>query len=154
MLFDVAAFKGALSATADPVLRQTLQCLAVHCHPEWGDSTPLDVLCRLLAKNIRPSGWTKFTHAKIHESQILSRAEVWTLEALSSLPRGHGDASGEDGPCPIVIAEVQGTQRLLDGNHRINRCLKSGTQHAHLVNVHLLTGNITYVEQEGGKHGA
>jgi len=40
------------------ILDQSLECLRPHLHAEWGDRCLLDVFNRLLAKTIKPSGWT------------------------------------------------------------------------------------------------
>jgi hypothetical protein len=122
---------------SDSLLDQSLNCLR-HLHPEWGDRTLLDVFNRLLAKNVTPPGWTKNTHFTFQPSQIRSRRETWTTDQLGKLDRGHSDASGDDFDCPIVIVEYQGKQRVLDGNHRINRWVASGDARLHNVNIHTI----------------
>lgn len=130
----------------DAIFDQSLECLWAHCHPEWGDRCPLDVFNRLLAKSIRPSGWTPNTHLNIQAQQISSRRERWTTDALAKLPRGHGSARGEDFDCPIIVAEYEGTQRLLDGNHRINRWIEAGDTGPHDINIHTIAGIGEFVE--------
>lgn len=49
----------------DALLDQTLRWLQPHIHSEWDDREPMDVFNRLLAKNIRPDGWTPNTHLNI-----------------------------------------------------------------------------------------
>ncbi len=131
--------------TEDPILGQSLRCLRDHCHPEWGDRSPLDVFNRLLAKHIRPAGWTKNTHLNIRQEQIAARQELWSTEALAKLPRGHASSVGVDVPCPIVIAEYQGVLRLLDGNHRVNRWVEKGVARSHEVNILTIAGDGEFV---------
>lgn len=130
----------------DELLGQTLRCLQAHKHAEWGDREPLDVLNRLLAKNLRPEGWTSNTHLNISPSQIRSRRERWTIEQLGRLKRGHSDKAGTDFDCPIIVVEYQATQCLLDGNHRINRWLAAGDTRLHDVNIHTIDGVGQFVE--------
>ena len=52
----------------DDIFNLTLYCLRWHAHAKWGDSEPIDVFNRLLAKNIRPRGWTPNTHLNIHRT--------------------------------------------------------------------------------------
>lgn len=54
-------------AGQDDVLHQTLRALHAHLHPEWGDRTGLDVFGRLLAKHVKPAGWTANTHLDVRE---------------------------------------------------------------------------------------
>src|SRR5947208_10761540 len=117
------------------ILDQTLNCLHSHLHAKWGDRTPLDVFNRLLAKNLKPAGWTKNTHADLKREQIASRKERWTTAALGSLTRGHNSENGIDVPWPIILAEYDGT-RVLDGNHRINRWVASSDVRDHDVHIH------------------
>jgi hypothetical protein len=131
----------------DSILDQTLKCLWAHCHPEWGDQVPLDVFNRLLAKGVRPSGWTQYTHLDIQPEQISSRRERWTVEALAKLPRGHTSKAGHDFACPIIVAEYPGKQLLLDGNHRINRWIDLGDSGEHEVNIHTIRGTGHFVER-------
>lgn len=127
------------------VLDETLECLKSHLHGEWGDTSPLDVFNRLLAKNIRPPGWTSNTHANITRDQITSRKEQWTTHALGKLNRGHSSSSGIDVPWPIVLAECEGL-RVLDGNHRINRWIASNDARSHKVHIHVINGPIQFIE--------
>lgn len=131
----------------DQIFDQSLQCLRDHCHHEWGDRYPLDVFNRLLAKNIRPPDWTKNTHLNIQRNQVESRQEQWTTEALAKLPRGHTSSAGVDVDCPIVIAVYEGVQRLLDGNHRINRWVEQGDLRPHEVNIHTIAGAGQFIER-------
>lgn len=131
---------------SDALLEQSLQCLRAHLHPEWGDRNPLDVFNRLLAKNIRPSGFTINTHLDITADQIRSRRERWTTETLGKLVRGHNSTAGQDFSCPIVIAEYGGEQRVLDGNHRINRWVGAGDTRMHDVNIHAVSEAGAFVE--------
>ena len=135
-----------IGQSPDPVFKRSLQCLGEHCHPEWGDRTPLDVFNRLLAKNIRPAGWTESTHLNIQPAQVSSRREQWTTGALAALPRGHASAVGIDVDCPIVIAEYEGVRRLLDGNHRVNRWVASGDARLHWVHIHVVAASGHVVE--------
>jgi len=127
------------------VLDETLECLKSHLHGKWGDRSPLDVFNRLLAKNIRPPGWTPNTHANITRAQIISRKEQWTTDALGKLTRGHNNSTGVDVPWPIVLAEYDGL-RVLDGNHRINRWVASNDAKSHSVHIHVVLGPIHFVE--------
>lgn len=129
-----------MPASDDIILDQSLMCLRTHYHPEWGDRNPLDVFNRLLAKNIRPSGWTDNTHLNIQRHQIRSRREQWTTDALRKLTRGHKFTQGKDFDCPIVVVEYEGAQRVLDGNHRINRWIAAGDTRLHDVNIHTVAG--------------
>ena len=130
----------------DAILDQTLECLRAHLHPEWGDRKPLDVLNRLLAKNIKPDGWTPNTHLNIQRHQIRSRKAHWSLDELAKLDRGHAGISGKDFECPIIVVEYQSKQRLLDGNHRINRWLRLQNMQLHDVNIHTVEDVGQYIE--------
>ena len=132
--------------SSDVILEQSLRCLWSHFHRDWGDRYPLDVFNRLLAKNIRPTGWTKNTHMNIEAHQISSRQEQWTTADLAKLPRGHSSSAGMDVDCPVVVAEYDGVQRLLDGNHRINRWMAAGDTRLHDVNIHTVAGTADFVE--------
>lgn len=138
----------------DVIFDQSLECLWAHCHPEWGDRYPLDVFNRLLAKNIRPSEWTPNTHLNIQRHQVKSRRERWTTDALGKLPRGHGFTQGKDFDCPIVVAEYEGEQRLLDGNHRINRWIAARNTLVHDVNIHAAAGIGQFIELPTAAKGA
>ncbi|TAK72249.1 MAG: hypothetical protein EPO19_02500 [Betaproteobacteria bacterium] len=128
------------NVTKDPLLEQSLRGLSAHLHKKWGDRTRMDVFNRLLAKNLRPPGWTKNTHFTFTEAQIKSRQELWSTDRLAGLRLGHSDPSGDDFECPIVIAEYAGEQRLLDGNYRVNRWKLLGDTKEHLVNIHTVVG--------------
>lgn len=145
---------GVVPVTSDALFGESLRCLGAHFHPEWGDRNPLDVFNRLLAKNIRPSGWTTNTHLDIQPDQIRSRREQWTTEALGKLVRGHNSAAGQDFSCPIVIAEYAGAQRVLDGNHRINRWVAAGDTRLHDVNIHTISVTGAFIELPAVTHGA
>jgi hypothetical protein len=139
--------RGALSNVSnDAILDQTLECLRWHHHREWGDREPLDVLNRLLAKNINPDGCTPKTHLNIQRHQIKSRKANWSLDELAKLDRGHADISGTDFECPIIVVEYQSKQRLLDGNHRINRWLQFRNTKLHEVNIHTVEGVGQFIE--------
>jgi hypothetical protein len=81
-------------------------------------------------------------------TQIQSRNEKWSTTALAALTRGHGDPSGTDFDCPIVLAEAQGLTLVLDGNHRINRWALTNDSREHAVNIHAIRGAIDFVERE------
>jgi len=100
----------------------------------------------LLAKNIRPRGCTTNTHLDITAEQIRSRRERWTTEALGKLVRGHNSTAGHDFGCPIIIAEYGGVQRVLDGNHRINRWVGAGDTRVHDVNIHAVAEAGAFIE--------
>lgn len=138
----------------DTILDQSLMCLVAHRHPEWGDRVLFDVFNRLLAKNIKPSEWTSNTHLDIHPEQISSRQEQWTTEDLAKLLRGHGSAEGKDFDCPIIVAKYDGKQRLLDGNHRINRWIEVGDTMLHDINIHTIAGIGQFVELPAIQHDA
>ena len=134
----------------DAIFDQSLKCLSSHFHPEWGDHNLLDVFNRLLAKNIKPAGWTFNTHLDIQRHQITSRHEQWHLEALARLDLGHGSSIGKDFDCPIIVAEYEGQQRLLDGNHRINRWIEAGDVRVYNVNIHTVLGSAKFIELPSG----
>jgi len=136
---------GARLTVHDPILEQSLWCLRFHCTGRKGDYTLLDVFNRLLAKNIRPSGWTDNTHLNIQPHQVTSRRERWTTASLAELT-GHKFTNGEDFDSPIVVAEYDGVTRLLDGNHRINRWVEAGDMSLHDVNIHRIAGVGQFVE--------
>jgi len=98
-----------------------------------------------LAKNIKSAGWTHNTHLDIQRQQITSRREQWTTETLGRLPLGHGFSNGEDFVCPIIIAEYEGQQLLLDGNHRINRWSAANDMRVHDVNIHTVVGTASFI---------
>jgi hypothetical protein len=104
------------------------------------------VFNRLLAKNIRPVGWTSNTHLDIQEHQITSRQEQWSTAALGKLPRAHEELGDWDSNCPVVLAEYEGALRLLDGNHRINRWVSTGDGRTHEVNIHTIAGTGRIIE--------
>lgn len=135
----------ALGHKMSEILNQTLDCLRSHLHGKWGDRTPLDVFNRLLAKNIRPPGWTANTHADLKQEQIASRKERWTTSALGNLHRGHSSQAGVDVPWPIILAEYDG-MRVLDGNHRINRWVASSDARDHDVHIHTIIGPVRFIE--------
>ena len=130
----------------DPILDESLTCIADHRHAEWGDRNRLDVFNRLLAKNIRPTKWTANTHLDIQPHQIRSRQEQWTTNELRTLRRRHSDSTGVDFDCPIVVVEYGGEKRLLDGNHRINRWIELDDTRLHVVNIHTVIVEGTFVE--------
>ena len=105
-----------------------------------GDRDGLDVFNRLLAKYTKPTDWTTNTHLTFQRSDITSRREQWSTEALGEIPRARPDPSGVDIPCPIIIVEYDGAQRILDGNHRINRWVAARDQRIHEIHVHTVTG--------------
>ena len=140
-----AAHCHSLGPKMNDILDGTLECLTSHLHAKWGDRAPLDVFNRLLAKNIRPTGWTKNTHADLSRDQIASRKEQWTTASLGELTRGHGSPTGVDVACPIILAEHEGV-RVLDGNHRINRWVASADTRRHVVHIHAITGPIRFIE--------
>jgi hypothetical protein len=125
-----------------------------HFHPEWGDREPMDVFNRLLAKNLKPAGANKTTHANIRVEQISSRRERWSTAQLGMLHRGHSDPTGVDISCPIVLAEYCGEQRVLDGNHRINRWLRARDERLHDVNIHAINGSAQFVDLLPEANGA
>jgi len=130
----------------DAVFQQTLECLRYHCHPKWGDRNAVDVFNRLLAKNIRPVGWTRNTHLDIQQDQIASRQEQWPTSDLARLRRSHDRQSPLSSDAPIVLAEYMGVVHLLDGHNRINRWVSEGDNRTHLVNIHAITGTGRFVE--------
>ena len=143
-----------MPSSSDDILEQTLRCLSPHRHAQWGDRFPFDVFTRLLAKNIRLNGWTSNTHLDIRTQQISSRKERWTTPSLAELARGHQSTAGEDFPCPIIIAIYDGKQRLLDGNHRINRWISKSDTSLHDVNIHEVSGLGRFVELAGIHSGS
>lgn len=100
----------------------TLAHLRPHLHRKWGDREPIDVFNRLLAKHVRPAGWTPNTHMNIGPARIRSRKERWLIDRLGQLTRGHRGVAGPYTRLggPIIVVEFEGTVRLLDGSHRIN----------------------------------
>jgi hypothetical protein len=130
----------------DAILDQTLECLKAHHHPKWGDREPLDVLNRLLAKNIKPPGWTPNTHLNFQPHHIRSRSEKWSLDELAKLDLGHAGIHFWDVDCPIIVVEYQSKKRLLDGNHRINRWLRSQDTQLHDVNIHTVDALGQFIE--------
>lgn len=79
----------------------------------------------------------------------MSRREQWTTDALGRLARGHSSTTGKDFDCPIIIAEHDGIQHVLDGNHRINRWVTAGDARVHDVNIHTITGSGKFIELPG-----
>jgi hypothetical protein len=123
-------------AEVDQLLEETLECLKAHLHPEWGDRAPIDTFNRLVAKNVKAAGSTSNTHLDIQMAEIQSRREQWTTDQLGKLERGHSDPRGADFQFPVVVIEYQGKQRLLDGNHRVNRWVVTKDSRLHEVNIH------------------
>ena len=132
----------------DPVLEHTLEALRPHLHREWGDRDAMDVFNRLLAKHVRPDGWTNNTHLDIRPEQIRSRRELWGIDRLRQLTRGHRGVAGRDTRLdgPVVVVEYQGTMRLLDGNHRINTWVGRRDPDQHPVHIHTIDGTAQFVE--------
>ena len=128
--------------SSDPILEQTLGYLRNHLHAKWGDREPIDVLNRLLAKNIRPAGWTMYTHMDITPDRIRSRLEQWSVAELGRLTRGHAAVAHPLArlDVPIVVVEYQGAMRLLDGNHRINTWIARCDAELHAVHIHVIEG--------------
>jgi hypothetical protein len=137
----------------DPLFEQSLWCLRFHCNRAKGDQTLLDVFNRLLAKSVRPSGWTDNTHLNIQPHQITSRRENLPATDLAALT-GHKFTNGEDFDCPIVVAEYQGAMRILDGNHRINRWAEACDTALHAVNFHTVGGVGQFVEHPAVENDA
>ncbi len=108
----------------------------------------MDVFNRLIAKQVRPAGWTPNTHMNIYPHQVRSRREQWGMDRLGQLRRGHQGVAGPgtrlDGP--IVIVEYEGATRLLDGNHRINTWAAMGDAALHAVHIHAIDGTGQFVE--------
>jgi len=119
-----------------------------------GRINALDVFNRLLAKTIKPSGWKPNTHLNIQRHQVQSRREQWPTAALGESPPGHGSTTGKDYDCPIIVAEYEGKQRLLDGAHRINRWIATGDTRVHDVNVHTIIGVGQFIEVPTAAKGA
>ena len=134
--------------TSDPILDHTLACLQAHFHPEWGDRNPFDVFSRLIAKNVKPSGWTSNTHMNLLPDQIRSRQEEWGIAKLQQLKRGHSGVASAftklDGP--IIVVEYGGVSRLLDGNHRINTWVANRDCELHSVHIHTIDGTSDFIE--------
>jgi hypothetical protein len=65
---------------------------------------------------------------------------------LGQLSRGHESIRGDDFDCPIIVVEYNGEQRLLDGNHRINRWVASGNAALHPVNIHTIEESAEFIE--------
>ena len=141
----------ALGPEMNDILDHSLECLRGHLHAEWGDRCLLDVFNRLLAKNIRPPGWTKNTHVDLQRQQITSRKEQWATAALGALTRGHNSEAGDDFGCPIILAEYQG-MRVLDGNHRIKRWVASSDIRVHDVQIHTVVGPVRFIELPSVTH--
>jgi len=98
----------------------------------------MDVFNRLLAKNIKASGWGKSDHMEITPQQIRSRRERRSTRVLSHFYRPHrlDDPHCED--CPLIFAVYKGEERLLDGHARINYWVKQRNTDDHDVNVHII----------------
>jgi hypothetical protein len=141
-----------IAKVADPLLRKSLSCLMDHFHAEWGDRSPLDVFNRLVAKNLGRAGPQKSGHATVREDQITSRKEQWTTARLGALTRGHADPSGVDIACPIVLVEHSGRTIVLNGNHRINRWVRTNDTRVHDVIIHSIPEVLTFVDHNGGAH--
>jgi hypothetical protein len=141
-------------ASIDPILEETLKCLWAHCHPQRGDRHPIDVFNRLLAKNVRPAGFTKNTHLNITPDQISSRRERWSTADLSQLDRAHTSVAGEDFDCPVVLVEYRGKVRVIDGNHRINRWVADQDKALHDVNIHRIDTPGEFVELPDARQDA
>jgi len=150
----IAELHDALAKVADPILRESLCCLLTHFHPEWGDRIPLDVLNRLLAKNMGRAGPQKTGHADVRPEQIASRREQWSTADLGKLRRGHGDPTGVDVACPIVLVEYAGETRVLDGNHRINRWVNANDTRMHSVIIHTIAETVGFLELPPDTDGA
>lgn len=141
-------------AGQDDVLHQTLRALHAHLHPEWGDRTGLDVFGRLLAKHVKPADWTANTHLDVREVHIASCAEEWSIDALAQIPRAHGGLLWFESLEPIIIADFEGQLRLLDGNHRINTWAARRQAGSYLVHIHVVSGDVRFVERQAVQGGA
>ena len=148
----VASLHDELAKVADPLLRESLCCLLMHFHPEWGDCTPLDVFNRLVAKNLGHAGPRKTGHATVHEEQIATRREQWATDKLGTLARGHSHRGGVEIACPIVLVEHAGRTMVLDGNHRINCWVGSNDTRVHDVIIHTIPESLSFVELAPSAH--
>ena len=138
----------------DAIFSQSIECLSRHRHPQWGDLCAMDVFSRLVAKSIRPDRWTTNTHLVIESDQVQSRQEYRTTDALKKLKLGHDRTAGKDCDCPIVIAEYDGVELLIDGTTRINRWIAKGDMQVHKVNVHTIPEIGQFIEMPGHANGA
>ena len=120
----------------DRIFYETLMALSWHYHPEWGDRAEFDVLTRLLAKNIKRDGWTKYDHVPVKVEQVQSRREFRTTKQLSQLSIAHTRDKPQHLGGPIIVFDYEGEERLLDGNTRINYWLQTEDTDPHLVHVH------------------
>ena len=82
----------------------------------------------------------------IQEHQVSSSQQYWTTAALGRLPRAHAGVADRDSASPIVLVEYEGTLRLIDGNHRINRWVADTDVQKHQVNMHSVAGVGQFVE--------
>jgi hypothetical protein len=120
------------------VLKETLECLRWHFHPEWRDRTPFDVFTRLLAKSLRSSGWTESDHINMLPYRIRSYREIRTTAELAQLERGHTQDTPQYKHGPIIIAVYEGQERLIDGASRINLWVRQQNKDLHVVHVHVI----------------
>ena len=123
---------------ADEILEQSLDLLRYHFWPQHGDRSVMDVFNRLLAKNIKAPGWRPSDHTPFTMLQIRSRRERRTTEELAKFPKAHNRDDPINKECPIIVAVLDGVERLLDGHNRINYWQKVGDDGPHDVNVHII----------------
>ena len=124
--------------TGDEILDETLAWLQGHFIPRWGDREYFDPFNRLLAKAIRAPGWKDGDHMDVTPDQITSRRETRTTSELGNFTRGHERRKPARQECPIIVAEYQGVEYLLDGNNRINLWIDQEDTREHPVNVHVI----------------
>lgn len=123
----------------DEILNNTYEQLRLGGHCKWLSNHPnagFETLCRLMYKSIhcKDPGKIELPSAliRIKESEIVSSPETRTVKSLeqvkNSMPRTHGrKAPHQNGiDNPIVIVELDGVERLIDGSNRINYWVSKG----------------------------
>lgn len=123
---------------SDPILKETLDHLRYHFHPEWRDRTPFDVFTRLLAKKIRAPKWKPSDHEPVKPSRVTSERQIRSTEQLAKLVHAETQDQPWNESGPIIIAVYRSKEWLLDGATRINKWMREGNDDDHTVHVHVI----------------
>ena len=122
----------------DPIFEETLELLQLHIVEEWGDTTPLSVFCRLLAKHIDGKEIRRTRRMRIDPADIRTTREKRTLSELAKFPKWHDKPFPGRDDVPLIVAVYEGKEYLLDGHTRINYWTNNGNEGPHPVNVHVI----------------
>ncbi len=134
----------------DLILEETLTLL-FKCHrvnPYNGEAhnSGLEVFNRLLSKSILGRNPKPPEIFNIQKSQISSFKQQWSTDRLKELLEAQTEKHEWDIPrtdhglkSPVIVAEYEGINRLLDGRLHINMWFHIGNTELHEVHLHEVT---------------